>query len=66
MASVMGICGRLVEPKSGNVEKVVALNAFLKGQRSVEESKTANKYPSRDQNGLYLGCFEVEKRRFLM
>ena len=66
MASVMGICGGLVGPKSGNVENVLVFNAFLKGQRSEEESKTANKYPSRDQNGLYLGRFDVEEVRFLM
>ena len=52
MASVMGICGGLVGPKSGNVEKVLVLKALLKGQRSEEESKTANSYPS-------LGRFEV-------
>ena len=33
MASVMGICGSLVGPKSGNVEKVFVFKAFLKGQR---------------------------------
>ena len=34
MASVMGICGSLVGPKSGNVEKVLVFKAFLKGQGS--------------------------------
>ena len=33
MASVMGICAGLVGPKSENVEKVLAFEAFLKGQR---------------------------------
>ena len=33
MASVMGICGSLVGPKSENVEKVLVFKAFLKGQR---------------------------------
>ena len=33
MASVMGICGGLVGPKSGNVEKVLVFKAFLKGSR---------------------------------
>ena len=33
MASVMGICGGLVGPKTGNVEKVLVFNAFLKGSR---------------------------------
>ena len=31
MASVMGICGGLVGPKSGNVEKVLVFKAFFKG-----------------------------------
>ena len=31
MASVMGICGGLVGPKSGNVGKALVLNALLKG-----------------------------------
>ena len=30
MASVMGICGSLVGPKSGNVEKVLVFKAFWK------------------------------------
>ena len=29
MASVMGICGGLVGPKRGNVEKVLVFNAFF-------------------------------------
>ena len=32
MASVMGICGGLVEPKSENVEKVRVFKAFFEGQ----------------------------------
>ncbi len=32
----MGICGSLVGPKSGNVEKVLVFKAFLKGQRCDE------------------------------
>ena len=39
MASVMGICGGLVGPKSGYVEKVLVFNVFLKGQRSKKHSK---------------------------
>ena len=31
MASVMGICAGLVGPKTGNVEKQLVLQAFLKG-----------------------------------
>ena len=37
MASVRGICGSLVGPKSGNVEKVLVFKAFLKGQRCDED-----------------------------
>ena len=37
MASVMGICGSLVGPKSGNVEKVLVFKAFLNGQRCDED-----------------------------
>ena len=33
MASVTGICGSSVGPKSGNVEKVLVFKAFLKGSR---------------------------------
>ena len=33
MASVMGICGGLVGPKSGNVEKVLVFIAFFEGSK---------------------------------
>ena len=33
IASVIGICGSLVGPKSGNVEKVLVFKAFLKGSK---------------------------------
>ena len=33
MASVMAICGGLVGPKSGNVEKVLVFKAFFEGSR---------------------------------
>ena len=33
MASVMGICGGLVGPKSGNVEKMWFFNAFFEGSK---------------------------------
>ena len=36
MASVKGMYAGLVGPKSENVEKVLVLKAFLKGQRSHE------------------------------
>ena len=38
MASVMGICGGLVGPKSGNVEKVLVFKAFFKGSRGARVS----------------------------
>ena len=47
MASVMGICAGLVEPKSENVEKVLVFKAFLKGQGSHEESKAGCDQASR-------------------
>ena len=42
MASVMGVCGGLVGPKSGNVEKVLVFIAFLKGQRSKKHFRRTN------------------------
>ena len=39
MASVMGICGSLVGPKSENVEKVQIFKGFLKGQGSHEDAR---------------------------
>ena len=33
MASVMGICGGLLRPKSGNVEKVLVFIAFFEGSK---------------------------------
>ena len=42
MASVMGICGGLVGPKSRNVEKVLVLKALFKGQESHEYPKENN------------------------
>ena len=33
MASVMGICGGLVGPDSGNAEKVLAFQFFFEGSR---------------------------------
>ena len=57
MASVMGICGGLVGPKSGNVEKVLVFKAFLKGQRSEEESKRTN---SPTRSGRKSEIFDVK------
>ena len=39
MASVMGMCGSLVGPKSGNVEKALVFKAFLKGPLTAERRK---------------------------
>ena len=57
MASVMGICGGLVGPKSGNVEKVLVFNAFLKGQRSKEYSKRTKSSP---RSGRKSEIFDVK------
>ena len=45
MASVMGICAGLLEPKSENVEKVLVFKAFLKGSRRAGV-RQENKRPS--------------------
>ena len=42
MASVMGICGGLVGPKRENVDFSLVFKAFLKVQRSPEDSRTTN------------------------
>ena len=47
MASVMGICGSLVGPKSGNVENILVFKGFLKGQGSPEDPSRANDQASR-------------------
>ena len=59
MASVMGIWGGLVGPKSGNVEKVLVFKAFLKGQGSHGDPKESLQLSEPDR-------FEVEKVKFLM
>ena len=46
MASVMGICGGLVGPKSENVDFSLVFVCFFEGQRGEEKSKTAKKYPA--------------------
>ena len=45
MASIMGIFGGLMGPKSENVEKVLVLKAFLKGSR-VARGDSENEQPS--------------------
>ena len=47
MASVMGICGGMVGPKSENVEKVLVFKAFFEGSRGprVRQGKFANIRP---------------------
>ena len=59
MASVMGICGGLVGPKSGNVEKVLVFKGFLKGFFEGDGERVF-------YIGGYLGRFEVEKVTFLI
>ena len=39
MASVMGICGGLLGPKSGNVVKVLVLKDLLKGSPKAERPR---------------------------
>ena len=57
MASVMGIWGGLVGPKSGNVEKVFVFKAFLKGSRGARE-RQENEQPSGPERLLMF--FDVE------
>ena len=49
MASVMGICGSLVGPKSGNVEKVLVFQAFLNGQRGDGDPKAGLQHREPDR-----------------
>ena len=49
MASVRGVCGGLVGPKSGNVEKVLVLKLFLKGQGRPEDAKESLQFSSPDR-----------------
>ena len=58
MASVMGICGGLVGPKTENVDFSFVLIVFLKRGGRRREFRSG-------QNGLDLGRFGVEKVRFL-
>ena len=58
MASVMGICGGLVGPKSENVEKALVDCYCLRGQEC-RDGQTAS-------NGAAMGRFEVEKGRFVI
>ena len=52
---MMGICGSLVGPKSGNVEKVLVFKAFLNGQRGDEYSKEVLQTSGRSGFGVILG-----------
>ena len=58
MASVMGICGGLVGPKSGNVEKVLVFKRFFIAQRRGE-------YEWWVPGGRFWEHFEVILGRFL-
>ena len=51
MAGVMGICGGLVGPKSGNVEKVLVFKGFLKGQGSHEDARESLQRSGPDRLG---------------
>ena len=53
MASVMGICGGLLGPKSGNVEKVLVFKAFFEGSRAprVRQSREQLSGPDRPGGG---------------
>ena len=59
MASVMGICGGLVGPKSESVEKQPVFACFFEGPR-LSQADSENEQVSG------LGRFEVEKVRFSM
>ena len=59
MASVMGICGRLVVPKSENVDFSSVLKAFFKGQRGDEYSREVLQMSGRSGFGIILGHFGV-------
>ena len=59
MSSVMGICGGLVGPKSGNVEKVLVFKAFFEGSREPRVIQDCEKHSEPER-------LEVEKVRFLM
>ena len=51
MASVMGICGSLVGPKSENVEKPMVFVCFFEGQSGDEESTEELQLSSPDRQG---------------
>ena len=57
MASVMGIGGGAVGPQTEIVGFSLVLIVFFEGASNPEEIRS-------DQNGLDLGCFEVQKVRF--
>ena len=55
MASVMGICGSLVGPKSENVEKVLVFKAFLNGSRRAGGRQENKKASEKWDFGVTLG-----------
>ena len=75
MASLMHICAGLVEPKSGNVEKVLVFKVFLKGHEghgTVRESlrpgepeqfrRRKSDFPSQNASCRYAGlCFLLKR-----
>ena len=54
IASMIVICGSLVGPKSGNVEKVLVFKAFLNGQRGDEYSREVLQTSGRSGFGVIL------------
>ena len=56
---MLGICAGLMGPKTENVEKVLVLKLFLKGQDGHDYAKTANNSPSRRVSGPFWGHFGV-------
>ena len=63
MASVMGICAGLVEPKSENVEKVWVFKAFLNGQRCDEDPGAGLRRSGPDRLGGGRGRVNPPPRR---
>ena len=59
MASVMGICGGLVGPKSENVEKVLVFVSLFEGSRGPRGRQDREKSSEPER-------FEDEEVRFLM
>ena len=58
MASVMGICGGLLRPKSGNVEKVLVFIEFVEGSKKQDSTRTNNPPGSGRKSEIFdVKCF---------